>query len=228
MGSDLTDFVFVAKWDMQADAFSSAFFGDTEMLSASSLYAGRSYHDFGHACRVSAVCRDHPFFLGESLQFERVVMRAALWHDAVYLPGGDENESKSALMGCVWAPPEDCAGVSDAILATRHSAEAFIEAAGSGTHAQCLADADLIWLALPWSQYEKNSHLIKSEFSWVGDREYTLGRVDWIVEMLGRERLFHADEWERVYGGAARRNLESELSVMSELVRQCRWKKEAK
>jgi predicted metal-dependent HD superfamily phosphohydrolase len=143
------------------------------------------------------------------------VLLAAWFHDAVYRPDRSENEERSARLA-ERALPE--AGVSSARttevarlvrLTVSHDPE---PADASG---ELLCDADLAVLAGTPEEYASYAAAVRQEFSFLPGEDFLKGRAAVLRQLLDLPRLFRTaygqERWERV----ARRNLETELELLT-------------
>jgi predicted metal-dependent HD superfamily phosphohydrolase len=130
----------------------------------------------------------------------------AIWfHDAIYDPRSRTNEQDSAslaeerLRGAGW-PSAEVQRVQQIVLDTVHHQP-------SARGAAEVLDLDLMSLAAPWPEFERNTARIRSEYAHVADADFAAGRRAFFAAMLQRERLFWSPRgtaWE----APARANIE--------------------
>lgn len=143
------------------------------------------------------------------------VLLAAWFHDAVYRPDRSENEERSAELA-QRALPE--AGISESRtaevarlvrLTVSHDPEP------GDTNGELLCDADLAVLAGTPEEYAQYAAEVRDEFSFVPDEDFRTGRSAVLRQLLELPQLFRTpyaqENWERV----ARRNLNTELELLT-------------
>jgi predicted metal-dependent HD superfamily phosphohydrolase len=138
---------------------------------------------------------------------ERELVEGAIWfHDVVYDPRGGDNEAESAA----WATSSlSGAGVALAtidairrlILLTRH-VEIPQDTAGS-----LLCDIDLSILGRSPEEFDLFERRIRTEYAWVPEPEYRLGRARVLSGFLERDSLYRTPYFHRRYESTARNNL---------------------
>ena len=131
----------------------------------------------------------------------------AIWyHDAIYDPRASDNEARSAA----WARrdlqqgrvhPERVEAIDDLIMATKH------DTAAESPDAALLVDIDLSILGRSREEFDHYDQAIRSEYAWVPEDEYRLGRSAVLERLLARPAIY-ATPWFRArYEKHARRNL---------------------
>ncbi len=165
----------------------------------------RAYHNLDHLAQVlqdlSALAADPRLRL------------AAWFHDAIYEPGSPDNETGSAELARVeltarGMDPEAIEFIAQAILATAEHSSADPRFAP-------LLDADMATLGAPPAAYRAYAAAIRREFSQVPAALFDQGRRAFVQELLDRPRIFITDEARDRFEAPARRNLRSELAVLS-------------
>jgi predicted metal-dependent HD superfamily phosphohydrolase len=143
------------------------------------------------------------------------VLLAAWFHDAVHRPWHSENEERSARLA-ERALPE--AGVPEA--RTREVARlvrltADHDPEPGDTDGEVLCDADLAVLAGSPEAYAAYAADVRAEYDFVPEPDFREGRAAVLRQLLGHERLFSTpyayERWEE----PARRNLGTELELLS-------------
>lgn len=134
-------------------------------------------------------------------------VEAALWfHDAIYEPGLDDNEMRSAE----WAREElESAGVSlDAclrvhalVLATRH------DAPPDTADESLLADVDLAILGAEPARFDEYERQVREEHRAVADDAFHAARSALLATFLQREGLYRTSRFRRSHEAQARANL---------------------
>jgi len=164
----------------------------------------RRYHNLRHLEAVLA----HLDRLGS---WSRPVRLGAWYHDAVYLPGREDNEevsaglARSGLTAIGW----DGSLVDEVVrlvhLTASHRAAAF-DAGGAE-----LCDADLAVLGSPGPDYESYRRAVRAEYATVDDEAWRIGRRRVLQEFLDREHIFATATGRRLWERPARVNLTGEL-----------------
>jgi predicted metal-dependent HD superfamily phosphohydrolase len=172
---------------------------------------GRHYHTLDH---VMAVLDQLEAVRGE-LEHPADAELAVWFHDAVYDPKRNDNESRSAELARqrveeAGAPPAEVARITSMILDTRHQ-----EAASSPDGAQ-VADADLAILAAPGEEFDQYEQAIRREYSHLTDAEFDQGRATFLAAVLRRPRIYQTARFAHLEP-LARANLTRSLSRLSTL-----------
>jgi predicted metal-dependent HD superfamily phosphohydrolase len=173
--------------------------------------AHRAYHTLAHTRHVLDVI---DFIAEHERVDDPVAVRLAAWfHDAVYEPGKDDNEARSAKFAAEvltdWQiPPDRVAHVHGLILATAHHlAETSDEAA--------LVDADLAILASDPDTYGVYTRAVRVEYQHLDEAAWRQGRSAFLRGMLERDPLFTTKTLRRRGEPLARRNLAAELERLT-------------
>lgn len=156
-------------------------------------------------------------------QFDRVralaedpgAVEIALWfHDAVYVPGAQQNERRSAELFRSAACGQFLDTFVDRVCAftllTRH-AEAPREPDG-----RLVVDIDLSSLALGWEAFQRDSANIRDEQRAVPDSEFYPAQARFLNSLLNRPRIFHSEFFHDRYEQTARRNIARLLAELCE------------
>lgn len=145
-------------------------------------------------------------------------VEVAWWfHDAVYDPTRDDNESRSAewardslLAGGVAAEAAD--RVAGLVLATRHLAG---EATADDPDTRLLLDVDLSILGATPARFDEYGQQVRREFAHVDDEAWRTGRRRVLQSFLDRPRLYALDQFHDVYEPRARDNLRRALAALA-------------
>jgi predicted metal-dependent HD superfamily phosphohydrolase len=142
------------------------------------------------------------------------LVEAALWfHDAIYDPRSSDNEERSAR----WA--------SEALAAAGVAAPVGEEIARlvrlTGDHApvpdeagRFLLDIDLSILGRPAEVFEAYQRRIRTEYRWVPEGAYRLGRGRVLARFLRRDPLFQTELYRTRFERTARANLRRALAEL--------------
>ncbi|MGL5858366.1 MAG: HD domain-containing protein [Angustibacter sp.] len=167
----------------------------------------RHYHDTRHLGEVVGAVA----LLAEHARDLSAVMVAAWWHDAVYLPGADDNEVASAALATAtldgWeAAPDRALHIGDLIRMTAthrpqpHDADATV-----------LSDADLAILASPPARYAEYVAGVRREFAVLPHQAFADGRAAVLRDLLDRDHIFSTPSGRARWEAPARENIEREL-----------------
>lgn len=136
----------------------------------------------------------------------------ALWfHDAVHVPGADDNERRSgdwaaSALGEAGAGPAVAARVRSHVLATRHEAP---PAAGDEA---LVVDIDLAILAAPPSRFDEYEAQVRAEYARVPDPVYRRRRRALLGDLLARPALYATPAIRDALEAAARDNLRRSIA----------------
>ncbi len=151
---------------------------------------------------------------GEAVVDIDAVELAAWFHDAVYQPGGPENESRSAqlaaeALGGMGMDGERVERVATLVLATaRHVPD--------GPDAAVLCDADLAVLGRDRAGYLRYARQIRSEWSHLDDASYRRGRTAVLRGFLERPLTYHTRSMRRARGARLIENVRDEIERLSD------------
>jgi predicted metal-dependent HD superfamily phosphohydrolase len=164
----------------------------------------RRYHDRRHLGEVlAALPADAP----------DVVVLAAWYHDAVYDPTRDDNESASAQLARVQlsgtVAQATVTEVVRLVLLTRTHEVSSGDDAGA-----MLSDADLAVLGAAAERYDRYARDIRLEYAHVGDDDFRRGRTQVLRSLLAHEPLYVTEPGRRRWESAARSNLTRELAAL--------------
>jgi len=185
-----------------------------QLLTRNYTDPSRKYHNFEHIARsleeLDKARKD--FFLGMNLNPDAIEF--ALWyHDAVHLPGNEDNESFSALSCyefCLnFGLGKDFAKkVYNIILATKHNQKARTD------DEKVICDLDLAGsFGKPPEEFEEYSRAIEQEYlspglGYICSRPlYLRRRIAFVDNMLARENIFSTKYFQEKYEERARANL---------------------
>lgn len=141
----------------------------------------------------------------------RSVMLAAWFHDAVYEGVAGQDEEKSARLAedrltGTRVPDDEIREVARLVrLTSTHRPEPG-DRAGA-----LLCDADLSILGGDPQAYSRYLADVREDYAHVSDTDFTRGRAAVVRQLLQLDPLFHSERAQKLWQGAARRNLEGEL-----------------
>jgi predicted metal-dependent HD superfamily phosphohydrolase len=171
-------------------------------LAAAYAEPGRAYHNAEHI-------RDCLAELDSSrgLAQHPDEVETALWfHDAVYLPGGADNEEQSAQRARTAltdaSVSESVAGqVATLVLATRHTAPA------DTPDEKLICDIDLSILGREPAIFDQFERQIRQEYAWVPEPIYRRERSRVLAGFVERRSIYQTESFRRKYEIPARANL---------------------
>jgi len=174
----------------------------------------RYYHTWDHVLdclaeleRVKNLCVDP------------VAVEMAVWyHDAVYAPGAQDNEAKSAALARQAAvrmglPPAQADEIWALVSATGHA-----QAPPGGPYRQdleVLLDIDLAILGRGEEDFAAYEHKIRREYGFLCEASYRRARRQVLESFLSRPRLYLTAWLRKHYEARARRNLIAALERLS-------------
>ncbi len=174
----------------------------------------RAYHTKQHLAECLAHLRvadaEMPESAGSAQQIAEIAL--ALWyHDAVYRPQRDDNETRSARWFRFRAQQFGIASsciqrLSAMILATRHG----IAVAPEGAQTQLLLDIDLAILAATPARFREYCEQIRVEYAFVPDAIFAQKRAQVLREFLTPKKIYNSNVGAR-FEVAARLNLTNEI-----------------
>jgi predicted metal-dependent HD superfamily phosphohydrolase len=145
---------------------------------------------------------------------DRDLAEIALWfHDAVYLPGSSDNESRSAAWAAralleAGVSPARADEVARLIRLTDHT-RPVDDPTGA-----LVCDVDLSILGRPASEFAEYERRIRAEYGSVPDQLYRQGRAAVLHRLLARDRLYRTAHFSDRYEVVARRNLARSLETL--------------
>jgi predicted metal-dependent HD superfamily phosphohydrolase len=169
----------------------------------------RRYHGLAHLAAVLGLVAQ----LDAAAADPAAVRLAAWYHDAVYEPTSQENETVSALRARAGlrglVPDERIEEVERLVLVTAgHDPEP------GDANGAVLCDADLAVLAGPPDAYAAYASAVREEYGHLTDEVFTAGRIAVLEQLLALPALYRlpavADEWTP----RARANLGAELALL--------------
>jgi predicted metal-dependent HD superfamily phosphohydrolase len=189
----------------------------------------RRYHDLRHLDavlgNVELLARHSPAIAPDAVVAAGL---GALWHDAVYAVGADDNEEASASLAeselmAAGAPPALATEVARLVRLTAHHDPTAPDAGpAAGATARdavmrldpagaLLCDADLAVLAGSASEYARYRDDVRAEWSHLTDDAFAAGRTAVVRRLLARRWLFHTPFAVQAWEERARGNLAGEL-----------------
>ena len=178
-------------------------------LAAAYAEPNRSYHTAEHIRDCLA-----QLDLSSGIARRPDEVEAALWfHDAVYVPGGSNNEDRSArlaqtaLLACS-VPLEVSRRIAELVLASRHLT------IPRDPDAQLLCDIDLSILGREPDIFDEFERRIRREYTWVPEPTYRSSRSEVLAGFLRRRSIYQTEYFRERYEVSARANLERALAEL--------------
>lgn len=171
--------------------------------------AGRYYHNLNH---LEAIIRELSD-VKDSIPHWDTAMFSVFYHDIVYNALRSDNEAQSAdkaqlRLQEIGFPKDQTTQCVLQILATKgHNP-------GDDITTQLFIDADLAILGKPTQVYTEYSENLRKEFFIYTDKEYKAGRKKILKHFLAMDRIFKTEHFYNKYEKQARKNIESELSLL--------------
>ena len=175
-----------------------------------------AYHNLDHIHRMlndaQMLCA------AQNLPFTHELELAVWYHDVIYKPNRSDNEYNSALLFEVIAETTnedvDVEVVSNLInLTAKHSQSLEL----NNDYEMIMLDADVLSLGSHNRLYLINSENIRKEYDHLSDVEFDLGRQNWLISLLTKDRLFYTEYAYNNFEASARINLKKELSKEADL-----------
>jgi predicted metal-dependent HD superfamily phosphohydrolase len=173
----------------------------------------RFYHTWGHIAACLAQ------FAGQKFDNPRAVLLALLFHDAVYVPGDKDNETRSAelaermLRYRSSVPETERHSISRMILLTadHHSAAQRL----TPDEAK-LIDIDLGILGQAWPVYQEYMQGVRREYcpAVTTNFQFRIGRRAFLEKVLRQKRIFMTDETAGRLEVRARFNIGREIDLL--------------
>jgi predicted metal-dependent HD superfamily phosphohydrolase len=170
----------------------------------------RRYHDLGHLRAVLAAVDE----LSAEATDPDTVRLAAWFHDAIYAMRPGEDERASAQLAASMLP---ALGVDDeqaAEVVRLVELTATHDPASSDANGAALCDADLAVLGADPDAYAAYAAAIRREYADVPEEEFRSGRIAVLERLVAHQPLFHTASGRARWEDAARRNIETELTLL--------------
>ncbi|MEU4208394.1 hypothetical protein AB0F13_00080 [Streptomyces sp. NPDC026206] len=171
----------------------------------------RRYHTVDHLAAVLG----HLDTLAAHADDIGSVRLAAWFHDAVYRPDRSENEERSAHLAERALPELGVDRARTAEVARLVRLTTGHDPAAGDRDGETLCDADLAVLGGTPQEYAAYAAAVREEYGFVPDDAFRAGRADVLRHLLEMPRLFRTplghDRWELL----ARRNLTTELELLT-------------
>lgn len=189
-----------------------------EYLKARYSDFGRHYHNWRH---IDSMLRDFEALKRLSLIDDVASVEVAiLFHDAVYDPKQDDNEFRSAtLMNLMLDQTPDPLTMGRAnalILATKSHHLPLWSDRRRRKDASLFLDMDLAILGSDTSDYLDYARAIRSEYAFVPETTFNVGRSAVLQSFLARPRIYLSDIYYEAREARARDNIQREITLLAQ------------
>jgi predicted metal-dependent HD superfamily phosphohydrolase len=172
----------------------------------------RHYHTLEHIAEMLKIVGR----LSSQCENPLAVQLAVWWHDAVYDPTKNDNESLSAdlageMLPALGVDAMTVNNVQRLILATAH----FTAERNGDADTDVLLDADLAILGAAEARYDRYAAAIRQEYANVPQADYRIGRAKVLQHFLAMPRIYRTAVMFAEGEKPARVNLERELRGLS-------------
>jgi predicted metal-dependent HD superfamily phosphohydrolase len=180
------------------------------LLEAAYAEPARFYHTTDHIRDCLA-----QFDLSRSAAQHPDEVEAGIWfHDAIYQPGGDDNEQRSANLALTSLAdaevgPEVAHRIARLVMSTQH-----LEIP-TDPDAALLCDIDLSILGRATEVFDEFERRIRREYAWVPEPLYRSARAEILAGFLGRNSIFQTEYFRHQYETPARANLERTIARLA-------------
>ena len=172
----------------------------------------RHYHNLNHLNHMFQEL--DAYEVGSSEAATNEMLWAVWYHDIVYKPGASTNEKKSAIkakesMYQLGIQQSTIDKVSELIMATENH-----QTNTGDIDTQVFLDADMAILGSDESSYLKYCESVRQEHSSIPDFLFNRGRKKFLSSVLEQGTIFMSSFFNNKYEKTARRNIETELSIL--------------
>ncbi len=169
----------------------------------------RHYHNIDHVGTMLVVFKS----ARPKCTMPNEVTLAIIFHDAIYIPRAKDNEEKSAELAkqtlAAFGVPRTCLDlIEDLILCTKHHIPTAHPAS------TLMIDTDLSILGSPDEEYDIYSRAIRTEYSFVSDGDYRVGRTNVLTSFLRRDSIYILPWFRERFEEQARRNIMLEIAKL--------------
>ena len=166
----------------------------------------RAYHTLRHIESCLGWMREAPLD-GE----DRIVAEFAIWfHDVVYDTRTSDNEARSAEVARRWMTDVGREG-GDRVADIVNMTAAHVVPSNADLATMVVHDVDLSILGSARDVYDQYVADVRSEYSWINDADFHLGRIAVVHSLLEMEVIYALPSYRSAFESQARSNLEREL-----------------
>lgn len=205
----------IRHYEHEVDALCPAPFDDVappeallDEVRAAHATVGRAYHDLRHVGEVVASLARARAEVGLARPAEALL--AALFHDAVYVPGAKDNEARSAalardVVSRLEPRARDLAWIEATIRATARHGD--LREGDVDADAAIVLDCDMAILAAPAARFAEYEAQIAAEYAFVPPEAYAAGRRAFLERVLASPAIYLSPWGRDAFERAARDNL---------------------
>ena len=173
--------------------------------------SARYYHNLNHVWHLLTLANS----IEAIAKYPSAIELAAWFHDYVYDPQAKDNEVKSAMYAEETLTKLNIDSnlidlVKQIILSTQKH-QPLLDSIDN----LLFLDLDLSILGASGDRYWQYAADIRKEYSWLGDRDYQLGRKQVLTSFLARGRIYYTDYFYQRLEHQARDNLVKEIESLS-------------
>ena len=191
-----------------------------DLLAANYADPQRCYHDAEHI----ADCLKWLDRYRDRVNDPDAVELAVWFHDACYSPDPLGHEQRGAdllrRLASDKMPPERLERICRMILLTDH------QQATDDPEAALMIDIDLASFCRPWPDYLRDTARCRAEKRQLPDGDYCACQLDFLYQLLSRERIYHHPDFRQVHEAEARANISRLIELLE--ARQQRLKRLSK
>lgn len=182
-----------------------------QQLMAAYSASGRHYHTLQHVQVLLDAVQAEAATLHDG-----VVVQLAVWfHDAVYNPLRNDNETRSAELAAAFLAETSLSPSRQqrVVLLIERTKDHTQTQPDDDTDLQLFLDADLGILGAPETEYWQYARQVRQEYRLVPDFLYQRGRRNVLKKLLTTPVLYRTAAYRARLDTAARRNLQAELQA---------------
>lgn len=197
----------IKPFDIEQKISEKIFLNLVKNYSSSSRYYHNLQH-INHLLEIIEVLRE------KSQNF--VAIQFAVWfHDVIYNTYCQNNEEKSAEymeieLNSLKIPQEIIHKAKNMILKTKNH-----QADENDIDSQILLDADMAILGSEIAEYANYAQGIRQEYYWVSEHEYSMGRKNFLAQILTRKYIYFNKIFAKTLELKARENIQWEIENLS-------------
>lgn len=171
----------------------------------------RHYHNLNH---ISSMLKQTDNYKAQLKNID-IICFSIWYHDIIYSSSKHDNEEKSAdfavsKLNTLKLKKEDIETCKSMILSTKEHIPFITENEDN----KFLLDFDLAILGKDWNSYKDYSQKIRKEYIRYPNFMYKKGRKKALEHFLEREKIYHTDEYYKLFEKAARDNITKEISLL--------------
>ncbi|MCD4656590.1 MAG: hypothetical protein K8S87_03500, partial [Planctomycetes bacterium] len=170
----------------------------------------RAYHNIRHLKK----CFEEFDSVREMISNQDIVELSIFFHDVIYIPESQENESQSAeylkhVLRELYFNDEFIEKAMSYIMYTKH------DKMPEDADGKMLVDIDLSVFASDVDEFAEYEKSIREEYQDFDDKRYLTGRIRVIEKFLNRENVYYSKHFRQKYEKHARRNLSRLLEQLT-------------